>query len=252
MLHPSHHATLAVVFTSAAAHFILCVTHSKPLFWVYLCYLHLSRILVGNYLHPLKFLMRKISVYLNHPHHPSCSVWSVSRESLCLQSVCVITHSSPIEFVFQAHNFVLEGVIFNAQKCQKLGFWKWLEVSYWEVDQLWSCWMFSGVELGRVEFEGVSCLRHSSLKGVCWRFEDLVQALSSGSMFWCRLVLGFSISTFGCIYWFLMCLCQSTCVVVVHQTWISPLAPDGPENSNSKGYKGCKAQLPVHWCVVTY
>ena len=56
---PSHHATLAVVFASAATHFILYVTHSEPLFWVYLCYLHLSGILVGKYLCPFEFLMGK-------------------------------------------------------------------------------------------------------------------------------------------------------------------------------------------------
>ena len=29
---PSHHVALVVVFVSATAHFILCITHSKPLF----------------------------------------------------------------------------------------------------------------------------------------------------------------------------------------------------------------------------
>ena len=132
---PSHHAALAVVFASATTHFILYVTHSEPLFWVYLCYLHLSRILVGKHLRPFKFLMGKISVYPRYPCHPSYSVWSASRVSPHPQSICVITHLSPVEFIFQAHKFVLkEGVIFDAQKCQKSGFWKWLKVSSWEAE----------------------------------------------------------------------------------------------------------------------
>ena len=121
MLHPSHHATLAVVFTSAAAHFIFCVTHSKPLFWVYLCYLHLSRILVGNYLHPLKFLMRKISVYLHHPHHPSCSVWSVSRESLCHYTF------KPHWICFPGSQFCVGGGDFQCSKVSEVGI---LEVAW--------------------------------------------------------------------------------------------------------------------------
>ena len=169
------------------------------LFWVYLCYMCLSGILVGKYLCPFEFLMGKISVYPRypcHPHHPSCSVRSASRVSLCLQSIHVIAHSSPIEYIFQAHKFVLkEGVIFNARKHQKLGFWKWPEVSSREVDQLWSPWRFPGVELGRGEFEGVSGLQRLSLKGVCWEFGYSVRAPhSEAHVFWCGSA-GFHIYT---------------------------------------------------------
>ena len=53
-------------------------------------------------------------------------------------------------------------------------------------------------------------------------------------------VLGFSISTFVCIYWFLTCLHQSTHFVVVQQMWIFPLMPDSPKNSNRSWTK-------LHW-----
>ena len=109
---PSHHATLVVVFTSATAHFSFYVSLILNHSFESICVnLHLSRILVGNYLCPFEFLIGIISMYSrysHHPHHLNCSVRSASRESPHLQSISVITHLSTIEFIFQAHKFVLK------------------------------------------------------------------------------------------------------------------------------------------------
>ena len=91
---PSHHAALVVVFASAATHFIICVTHSEPLFWVYLCYLRLSGILVGKYLHPFEFLMGKYLCI--RAIHAIRVIWVVPcdlrRECLRVRNLSVSSH----------------------------------------------------------------------------------------------------------------------------------------------------------------
>ena len=170
---PSHHATLAVVFASATAHFSfyvsLILSHSFESICVNLC---LSGILVGNYLCPFKILIGIISVYSRYSHHPyhlNCSVWSASRESPHLQSICVITHLSTIEFIFQAHKFVSMEGDFQCSEASGVGILEWLKVSSWGADQFQSCQRFPGVELGRGDFERV-----------CWRFRRSVWAPHSG------------------------------------------------------------------------
>ena len=114
-----------------------------------------------------------ISVY---PWYPCNLHW----ESPHPQSICVITHLSPVSGLT---NLYWRRVIFDPQRHQKLGFWKWLEVSSWEVDQLRSHWCFPGVELGWGEFKvsGLQCL---SLKRVCRRFRELVPCSEEHVMMW--------------------------------------------------------------------
>ena len=108
------------------------------------------------------------------------SMQSALRESPHPQSICVITHLSPVSGLT---NLYWRRVIFDPWRHQMLGFWKWLEVSSCEVDQLQSHWRFPGVELGWGKFK-VSGLRWLSLKSVCWRFRELVPCSEEHVMMW--------------------------------------------------------------------
>ena len=170
--------------------------------------------------------MEKIFVYLHYPchlHHLSCSMWSALR-------VSTRPTFEPCWIYFPGSQIRIEGGgDFRCSEVSEIGI---LEVAQGFVLRGWSV------------AKSLKVSRSGAREGWIWEVSGLCVG---DSEIWCEhlvcfsvAVLGFSISTFVCIYWFLTCLHQSTHFVVVRQMWISPLVPDSPKNSNRSWNKS-------HW-----
>ena len=93
-------------------------------------------------------------------------------------------------------------------------------------------------------------LEHETIEATCcWGFGYSVWAPHGEEhVFQCGSA-GFRIYIQCCMYWFLTCLHKSTHFVVVWQMWISPLALDSPENSNTCHH--C-IMLPKYYCELDF
>ena len=125
---PSHHLALVVVFVSALLISFYASLIPSHCFWVYLCYLPLSGVLVWKYLCPFEFVMGKISV-LSAPSASSELFCVICVESVSMSAIYLCHHT------FEPHWIYFPG----SQICIERGggFWclKASEVGILEVAQ---------------------------------------------------------------------------------------------------------------------